>query len=306
MHCDCFYATADINIIQRTKKYYVNGFTLTKLPNLLWHPPSHDWAEKWCCNVLIQWTLNQQHQEDAEGTAVISNHTYKAINSWVGNCELAIFITIKVTSVILIKDRHHMKFSLSFIVGNLISKITRTKLSTAELGPATWRSFHDSFSFCRDTTLKDWYLWSSLNPLTIFHMLYTNLGPTIDMLILSPDQNPLYRPSPTSPAGPTFYVDLTTPDGAVKEAMEGNNIQVWVKMAICPFYDPIFLLSLTSFLTSKWSAKLTGLSHIPQGDWTLITFLFISSTKVGWDGIMMMTWAISSTMTFTYFTLTIT
>ena len=131
---------------------------------------------KWCCNVLIQWTLNQQQQEDAEGTAVISNHTYKAINSWVGNCELAIFITIKVTSVILIKDRHHIKFSLSFIVGNLISKITRTKLSTAELGTATWRSFHDSFSFCRDTTLKDWYLWSSLNPLTIFHMLYTNLG----------------------------------------------------------------------------------------------------------------------------------
>ena len=131
---------------------------------------------KWCCNVLIQWTLNQQQQEDAEGTAVISNHTYKAINSWVGNCELAIFITIKVTSVILIKDRHHIKFSLSFIVGNLISKITRTKLSTAELGIATWRSFHDSFSFCRDTTLKDWYLWSSLNPLTIFHMLYTNLG----------------------------------------------------------------------------------------------------------------------------------
>ena len=104
------------------------------------------------------------------------------------------------------------------------------------------------------------------------------------MLILSPDQNPLYRPSPTSPAGPTFYVDLTTPDAAVKEAMEGNNIQVWVKMAICPFYDPIFLLSLTSFLTSKWSAKLTGLSHIPRGDWTLTTFLFnlIHQSWVGW------------------------
>ena len=65
---------------------------------------------KWCCNVLIQWTLNQQKQEDAEGTAVISNQTYKAINSWVGNCELAIFITIKVTSVILIKDHHHIIF----------------------------------------------------------------------------------------------------------------------------------------------------------------------------------------------------
>ena len=54
-------------------------------------------------------------------------------------------------------------------------------------------------------------------------MLYTNLGPTNAMLILSPDQSPLYRPSPTSPAGPTFYVDLTTPDAAVKEAMEGDS-----------------------------------------------------------------------------------
>ena len=51
------------------------------------------------------------------------------------------------------------------------------------------------------------------------------------MLILSPDQNPLYRPSPTSPAGPTFYVDLATPDAAVKEAMEGNNIQVCLRGA---------------------------------------------------------------------------
>ena len=36
----------------------------------------------------------------------------------------------------------------------------------------------------------------------------------------------LSRPSPTPPAGPTFYVDLATPDSTAKEAMEGTNIQV--------------------------------------------------------------------------------
>jgi len=35
----------------------------------------------------------------------------------------------------------------------------------------------------------------------------------------------LNRPSPTPPAGPTFYVDLATPDSTVKESMEGANVQ---------------------------------------------------------------------------------
>ena len=52
------------------------------------------------------------------------------------------------------------------------------------------------------------------------------------------------RPSPTPPAGPTFYVDLATPDSTVKETMEGANIQV--NQTFKYFWPPSYLL--TSYL----------------------------------------------------------
>ena len=98
---------------------------------------------------------------------------------------------------------------------------------------------------------------------------------------------PISRPSPTPPAGPTFYVDLATPDSTVKEAMEGSNVQVqqqWENLLSQYFF---WLFLSISKLRLMQPDLLPDEQVICQAD-RVVTY------STGWDRVKMFKWPLAS------------